>query len=333
MGKQEASILSNDLKLTLYRNLVRADHFDKCFIRRIMSGQLVGFYHPGQGQFASHVGGCSLLKKDDILMPTHRGHGLAHMLSKGIDVKYYLAEHCGKKAGCCKGRSSYHMSYPDDGLFSFSGFIGHQFAPSVGWGLACKKNGRGQIAMVYAGDGSTGEGALHEAFLMTNNWKLPMVYFIENNGLAIFTDISTTHPTKDIADLAKGYGMPAVIVDGQDVIACAEAAQVAIEHARSGKGPYLIEAKTQRVMSHAIGIPDLVDFTPRSPEQIAELTKRDPIVLCRERLLSEGLLTKELIDQIEADAMQEVADAEKFTDDSPVATLDMSDLGKLVYAD
>jgi pyruvate dehydrogenase E1 component alpha subunit len=319
--------------MILYRNLVRADHFDKCFLRRIMTGSLVGFYHPGQGQFASHVGGCSFLGKDDILMPTHRGHGLAHMISKGIDPRGYLAEHCGKASGCCKGRSSYHFSYPDDGVFSMSGFIGHQFAPSVGWGLACKMNGRGQIAMVYCGDGATGQGAMHEAFLMTNNWKLPVVYVVENNGLAIFTDISSSHPTKDIADLANGYGMPAVIVDGQDVIACAEAALVAIEHARSGKGPYLIEAKTARFMSHAVGIPDLVDYTPRTHEQIAELAKRDPIVICRERLLAEGVLTQELIDQIEASAMKEVADAEKFTDESPVPELDMKDVSRLVYAD
>jgi|GEM_PF-227483 len=335
MGKDtnNATMLSADQKITLYRNLVRANHFDLCFIRRIMAGKLVGFYHPGQGQFAPQVAACSFLNKDDILMPNHRGHGLAHLISKGVDVKTYVAEHSGKATGCCKGRTSYHFTYPEYGVFSLSGFIGHSLAPSVGWGLACKKNNRGQIAMVCFGDGASNQGAFHEAMLMTNNWKLPVVYMIENNGLAIFTDIASTHPTADIADLAKGYGMPAAIVDGQDVIACAEASLTAIAHARAGKGPYMIEAKPHRFMAHAICIPDLVDCTPRPDAVVEELKKRDPIVVCRERLLGEGILNQELIDRIEAEAVQEVEEAERFADESPVPELDMSDTSKLVYAD
>ena len=326
--------LTKEQLLTLYRNLVRADHFDKCYVRRIQAGQLISFYHAGEGGLAPGVGACSFLRKDDILWPHHRAHAQGHLLSKGIDLKYYLAEHTGKTTGCCKGRSSYHWSFPEYGVFGTSGCIGAGFSPTVGWGLACKKNGDGQITMMCCGDGGSNRGTAHESFLMANNWKLPVVYLVENNGLAIFSKHEDMHPTKDIADLAKGYGMPAVVVDGQDVIAVAEATMNAVEHARAGKGPYLIEAKTVRIQAHGVGLPDLVDYTPRSKEEIDELRERDAILICRERLLTEGVLSQDLIDQIEAEATQEVADAERFADESPVADqLDLSDINKLIYAD
>lgn len=333
-AKAGKSTLSKEQKLTLYRNLVRADQFDKCFVRRITAGQLVGFYHAGEGGIAPGVAVGSLMNKEDILWPHHRGHALPHMCGKGIDPKYFLAEHCGKETGCCKGRSSYHWSFPEDGVFTMSGFIGHQFGPTVGTGLACQKNGKGQVTVTCFGDGGSGRSGLHDAFLMTNNWKLPVVWVCENNGMAIYAKSSDMHPTENISDLAKGYGMPAVVVDGQDVIACAEATIVAIEYARSGKGPYMIEAKTNRCASHAVGIPDLADDTPRSDEEIAALRLRDPIAICRDRLLSEGVLTQGLIDQIEKEAIEEVAAAEKFSDESPVAdTIDLDNIDKLIYAD
>jgi len=328
-----AKKLNKEQLLTLYRNLVRADHWDKCYVRRMKTGQLVGFYHPGEGAIAPGVATCSFLRKEDILWGHHRAHGQPHMLSKGIDLKYYLAEHTGKATGCCGGRSSFHMSFPEHGVFGTSGSIGAGFAPSVGWGLACKKNDRGQIVMNCFGDGGSNRGTLHEAFLMANNWKLPIVFVCENNGLAIYSKSEDMHPTADIADLAKGYGMPSLIVDGQDVIAVAEAAQTAIEHARSGKGPYFIEAKTTRFHEHDIGTPDLVGYLPRSQEEITKLRERDPIVICRERLLSDGVLTQELMDQVEEAAVKEVADGEHFADESPVAELDLSNISKLIYAD
>jgi len=325
--------LNKEQLLTLYRNLVRIEQWDKCYMRRMKTGRLVGFYHPGEGALAPGVGACSFLRKDDILWGHVRTHGQAHMLSKGIDLKYYLAEHTGKATGCCGGRSSYHASFPEDGVFGSSGCIGANFPPSVGWGLACKKNGREQVVMNCFGDGGSNRGTLHEAFLIANNWKLPIVYLCENNGLAIYSKAEDMHPTDDIADLAKGYGMPALIVDGQDVIAVAEAAQTAIAHARSGKGPYFIEAKTTRFHEHDIGTPDLAGYVPRSEEEIAELRKREPVAICRERLLSDGVLTQELIDQFEEEAITEVADGEKFADESSIAELDLSDINKLVYAD
>jgi pyruvate dehydrogenase E1 component alpha subunit len=258
---------------------------------------------------------------------------MGHMLGKGIDVKYFMAEHTGRTTGCCKGRSSYHAYFAEYGLLGITGFIGNNFPPTVGWGLACKKNGRGQVVMNCFGDGGSNRGTLHEAFLISSNWKLPIINVCENNGLAMFAPVTDCHPTENIADLAKGYGMPASIVDGQDVIACAEVALQAIEHARAGKGPYFIEAKTCRFESHCIGNPDLIGYAPRCLSE-EEMSKLDPIRICRDRLIAEGVLTQELIEQIDADAAREVAEAEQFVADSPIANeLDMQDVSKLVYAD
>jgi pyruvate dehydrogenase E1 component alpha subunit len=333
-GKKVASKLSDEQKLTLYRNLVRTDHYDRMMMRRMKTGQLVGFYHPGEGAIAPGVGMCSFLRKEDILWPHHRAHAQPHMLSKGIDLKYYLAEHTGKQTGCCQGRSSYHWSFPKDGVFGFSGCIGAGFSPSVGWGLACKMNGQQQVTVNAFGDGGSNRAPFHEAMLHAANWKLPIIFAIENNGLAIYSKADEMHPTDDISDLAKGYNITAKIVDGQDVFACAEAGLEAIEYCRSGKGPYMIEFKTQRYWEHDIGTPDLSGWTPRPVEEIDKLRERDPIELAREQLLKEKLLTQELIDQIDAEAVQEVADAEKFAEESPVSEdIDLNNIDKMIYAD
>ena len=129
--------LESDQMKTLFRNLVRAFYYDQMMYRRITTGQLVGFYHPGEGAQAPGVGAATFLREDDLMNPHHRGHGMAHMLSKGIDLKYYLAEHTGKETGCCKGRSAFHWSFPSQGVHFASGFIGMNFSPVIGMGWAC----------------------------------------------------------------------------------------------------------------------------------------------------------------------------------------------------
>ncbi len=332
--KKSTTTLDKETLLKLYKNLVRSQAFDQCFIRRIQAGDLLGFYHEGAGGYAPPVGVCSLLRKDDILWPHHRPHGIPHMLSKGIDLKYYLAEHTGKQTGCCSGRATFHFSFPKDGVFGFSGVVGAGFPQSVGWGLACKKNGQGQIVVNACGDGGQNRGTAHEAMLMSSLWKLPIVYLVENNGMSIYSTFEEMSPTEHIIDWAKGYDVPGVVVDGQDVIAVAEAAIVAIEHARSGKGPYMIEAETVRLSCHATGFPDLLHYEPRSQELIDKLKERDPIAICRERLLAEGILTQATVKQIDEEAEKEIEEAENFAEESPIADpLDFSDISKLVYAE
>lgn len=325
--------LTKKQMITLYRNLVRSSEYDKMMYRRMMQGKLIGFYHPIEGGVAPGVGACSFLNQDDNLNPHHRGHGITHMISKGIDVSSFLAEHTGKETGCCKGRSAWHFSYPEHKVYHQSGFIGHNFAPSVGWGWAAKRRGKKQVVMNCSGDGSYGEGRAHEAMLMAQNWKLPIIFFCENNGMSIFSTAAEMHPAADISSLAQGYGMPAMVVDGQDVFAVAEAAQAAIKRARDGKGPSFVEAKTQRYTEHDIGTPDLAGWEERSEEQHAEMRKREPVTLATERVLGDGVLTQDKIDAIREEALAEIAGVEKFADDSPIARPSEEELLAAVFAD
>jgi len=324
--------LNKEQMLTLFRNLVRADHWDQMFLSRIFRGQLIGFYHPGSGGIAPGVGACSFLKQDDILWPHHRAHGMAHLLSKGIDLKTYLAEHTGKETGCCKGRSSFHFCYPEHMVFSASGFIGMNFPFCIGHGWAAKQNDRGQVVMCCSGDGSYGEGRAHEALLMAMNEKLPIIFFCENNEMAIYAEAKHMHPMKDISSLAGGYGMPATVVDGQDVFAVAEVVLESISRVRKGKGPVFIEAKTCRFREHDIGTPDLVGSTQRSEAVIEKLKERDPVRVATEQILESGTLSQKAIDEIYAEARKEIEDAEQFADESPIAQPSEQELLSQVYA-
>jgi pyruvate dehydrogenase E1 component alpha subunit len=323
--------LSKEHMQTLYRNLVRADHFDKMMMNRIMQGKLIGFYHPGDGAMAAGVGASTFLGENDILNPHHRAHGIAYMTGRGIDLGTYLAEHTGKEGGCCKGRSSFHWSFPDKKLYGASGFIGWHFCPVVGWGWASKRKGK-QVVLMASGDGSYGQGGAHEAMLFAMNWKLPIIFFCENNGMAIHSTAADMHPMPDISSLAQGYGMPAVVIDGQDVFAVAETVMAAREHALAGKGPIFVEAKTVRLREHDVGTPDLARAEPRPAAYLEELKQREPLVLATQRVLAEKVLTQKQIDNIYDEAKAEVARVEKFADDSPVARPSIKELQAGVYA-
>lgn len=312
--------LTKDEKKLLFENLVRADEYDRTMYKRMMQGKLLGFYHPGEGAIAPGIGAATFLEKEDILSPHHRAHGMAHALAKGVELKTYLAEHTGKATGCSAGRSSFHMSFPEDKIYMFSGFIGFNFAPSVGYGYAAKMSKRGQVVMLCSGDGSYGQGRAHEAMLMAQNMKLPIIFWCENNGMAIHSTASEMHPMPDISSLADGYGMPKMIVDGQDVFACAEAARVAIAHARAGNGPMFVECKTLRLKEHDIGTPDLVGSTPRSQEEIDKLAEREPVRLAIARVIEEGLFSEQDIAALRTAAQEEVEAAWAWADEQPLKT-------------
>ncbi|MDB9706487.1 thiamine pyrophosphate-dependent dehydrogenase E1 component subunit alpha [Porticoccaceae bacterium] len=325
--------LQKKQKLLLFRNLIRASEYNRMMYRRMMQGKLIGFYHPAEGAIAPGVAAASFLNKDDNLNPHHRGHGITHMISKGIDVSSFLAEHTGKDTGCCKGRSAWHFSYPEHKVYQQSGFIGHNFAPSVGWGWAAKRRKAKQVVMNCSGDGSYGEGRAHEALLMAQNWKLPIIFFCENNQMAIFSRASEMHPMEHISSLAAGYGMEAIIVDGQNVFEVAEAALKAIKKAREGGGPTFVECKTLRFNEHDIGTPDLGGWEARSKDEHAEMREREPVHIATQIVLAEGLLSQEEIEKIRTEALQEIADVEDFADKSEIAMPSEEELLSAVFAD
>jgi len=315
--------------LILYTNMLRARKADERIVKALQEGKVVAFYHSGQGSEAVGVGACSFLRNDDFLYPHHRGHGLAYILSKGVLMKEHMAEHFGRATGATGGISGFHGADPAHGVFGSGGTIGSQFPVSAGWGLAAKKNGRGQIALCAFGDGSSNRGTLHEAMNLSAVWKLPIVWLCENNLYAQWMPIKDAYPREDIADLAHGYNMPGVVVDGQDVVAVHEAVTAAVERARKGEGPSLIECKTYRYRPHSEGSADIAHTDPRPKEELEAWKKRDPIKLFQERLLSEGILTQADVDRIEKGTQAEVDEAEKFALESPRP--DPSIISKLLY--
>lgn len=335
-GKQmdrDRGALTKDQKLLLFRNLVRSMTLDRMMMRIIRAGKMTGFYHEGGLSLAPGIAAGTFLRKDDVIWPHYRGHGIAHMLAKGIDVKRYLAEHMGRQAGCCKGRSSFHPSFPSDHLFGGSGNIGANFGLSVGYGLAAKYKRSGQIVMNCSGDGSYGEGRCHEAMLMTANWKLPVIFWCEANGMMQHTSMQEAFPGPEISILAAGYSIPALVVDGQDLFACAEAALAAIAHVRADRGPFFVECKTLRAQEHSVGGVNYEGPMARDPQLMQEWkVNRDPLKLAGARLIQEGLITQEGIDTIHSEAEVEANEMESFSEASPKATPSIEELQAAVYA-
>ena len=314
----------------LYANLVRARKMDEVVVKGLQEGKVASFFHSGQGEEAVGVGGCTFLRKDDYLYPQHRGHGGAHFIAKGASPKDFIAEHYGKATGSCGGVAGFHFAEPELGILGYCGTIGSTFPMALGWGLAAKKRSKGQVCVAFFGDGGSNRGTLHEAMNLASVWKLPIVWVCHNNLYAQFMPVKDSYSREDIADLATGYNMPGVVVDGQDVIAVHEAVQAAVERARGGEGPSLIECKTYRFRAHSEGA-DTVHYGPRPEEEIEAWKKRDPVVLFREKLMEQGILTEAELAKIDTEADAEMEEAEQFAMESPVPDKDI--LKNLLYAD
>lgn len=324
--------LTNEQKMVLLKNMVRATAVDQLMMRIIRAGKMVGFYHEGGVALAPGVGAGSFLRKDDLMNPHYRAHASAHMLSKGIDIRPYVAEHAGRESGCCKGRSSFHWSFPGDGVYGTSGNIGANFPVCVGYGFSVKYRKTDQVVMNCSGDGSYNEGRAHEAMLIAAKWNLPLIFWCENNGISQHSSMKELFPGEKVSALAGGYGIPVIEVDGQDVFACGEAALSAIAHARAGKGPIFVELFTLRSQEHSVGGLNNEGITPRDPALMAEWKEtRHPLKLAIERALAEGLCTQADIDSMQEATDREMLEIEDFVDQSPKAMPPVEDLMRSVY--
>ncbi len=325
--------LTKDQQIKLFTNLARAMAVDRMMMRVIRAGRMVGFYHEGGIALAPGVAAGTFLKKDDIMWPHYRAHSLAHTMSKGIDAKYYVAEHMGRETGCCKGRSSFHLSYPDDHVFGASGNIGANFPLCIGYGFAAKYKNRGQVVVNCSGDGSYGEGRAHESLLMCSLWRLPVVFWCENNGIAQHSTIQSLFPGEHISQLAAGYKIPAIVVDGQDLFACAEAALQALDHVRGGKGPIFVECMTYRSQEHNVGGLNNDGPAPRDQALMDSWkVEKDPLALAARALLKQQVLSQDDIDRIKQEAESEAGAMEAFSEASPKATPSVESLKSAVYA-
>ena len=303
--------LSNEVLLRIYRDMTRQRALDYQLVKGAKSGKMPPGWHSGLGEDAI-VAPVALLREDDYVTYTHRGAYV--WITRGMSMKEIIAELYGKATGCSGGYGGTHVAKPSLGIFGRSGMQGGHFPLAVGMGISAQMKGKGQVVMMFFGDGCGTRGLLHEAFNFASVWKLPIIWMCENNGLSMSVKLNKTWAIINIARIADNYAMPGKTVDGNDVIAVAEAANEFIERARKGEGPALLEMMTYRWRGHVEGDPM---WGYRTREEVAEWQKKDPVPRFEKVLLDKGLLTQEDILRIKEEADKEVAEAQKFADESP----------------
>lgn len=308
--------LDRSTGLDIYARMVRIRHFElkllEIFAARMKAGDFPGALHTYDGEEAVAVGICSVLRDDDYVFSTHRGHG--HALAKGVDLKKAMAELNGKATGVSHGfGGSMHLYDPSVGFMGTTGIVGGGLPLALGTAYASLAQGNDRVTVAFFGDGAQSQGSFHESMNMAAIQKLPLVYVCENNFYAATTHISVNCPLENIADRAKAYGIPGVVVDGNDVLAVREAAEVAVAGARRGEGPTLIECKTYRHRPHCMIIPE---HRPRT--EMKQWKERDPIPAFAHRLVASGVATQAELDAVEHHEIELLEEAVRFMRESPL---------------
>ncbi len=296
----------------MYRKMLEIRLFEEKVFDLYGQNLVPGTIHLYAGEEAVAVGVCSNLNVDDYITSTHRGHG--HCIAKGADLRRTMAEILGKKTGYCKGKGgSMHIADFAVGMLGATAVVGAGLPIAVGAGLSAKLRKTSQVVACFFGEGASNQGTFHESINMASVWALPVVFVCENNLYAMGTRQSRIMSVQNVADRAAAYGIPGVIVDGNDVLVVYEAARKAVERARAGKGPTLIECKTYRHKGHSRV--DSGKYRPK--EEVEEWLGKDPVKRFRQAMLGNGILTQTELEHVEKEVADEVADAVKFALDSP----------------
>lgn len=303
---------SKETLLAFYRTMLRIREFESKAAECFTKGMLAGNIHLSIGQEAAEAGAFAAIEKQDYFTSTHRGHG--HAIARGADAKLAMAELFGKKTGYCKGKGgSMHIADMEKmNHLGANGIVGAGQCISAGSALASKIIGDNAVTVGCFGDGATNEGSFHESLNMAAAWNLPLVWFIENNCYGVSTEIHRVTNTPDLASRAAAYGLPYAVVDGTDVIAVYEAMQTAMNHARSGKGPYLLEAKVFRYQGHYCGDPAVY----RPAQYMEDALAADPIKKMEAKLHEERICEEEM-KAVRAAVEAEMEEAVRFAVESP----------------
>ena len=296
----------------LYLSMKKIRAFETTAMDVFAEGKIPGFVHLYIGEEAVATGVCSHLRDDDYITSTHRGHG--HIIAKGGDLKYMMAELFGKSTGYCKGKGgSMHIADASKGILGANGIVGAGHNISAGAGLSAKYRGTDQVCVCFFGDASTNQGTFHESLNLASIWKLPVIFVCENNNYGISMSQERHQAIKNVADRGAAYGIPGITVDGNDVFAVAEAAEEAVKRARSGLGPTLLECKTYRHRGHFEGDPG--SYKPA--EEQAEWLEKDPINRLASYMKENDILTEQGIRELDAAIDSEIEAAVKFALESP----------------
>lgn len=307
--------VAQDLKLEMLRLMYLIRAFE-CRARQLyeenrLHGLFLGALHSYEGEEAVAVGACTALRTDDWVLSTHRGHG--HAIAKGASVKQMMAELLGKETGISRGRGgSMHMFDPKLGLLGGNGIVGGGIPLSLGPAFTAQYRGTDQVTVCFFGDGGACQGVFHESLNLAAVWKLPVIFVCENNQYAVTTPAAETISVPDIAIRASGYGCPGITVHGMDVLQVYEAVSQAVDRARAGEGPSLVECKTYRYQAHCMVIPDR-----RDARELQQWQDMDPILRFEEHLSESGEVTPEEQAQLRAQAREAVEEAVAFAEASP----------------
>jgi acetoin:2,6-dichlorophenolindophenol oxidoreductase subunit alpha len=312
--KPDVVLPGADVVRDLHRRMVRIRIFETEAGRLMEAGEMPGFLHLYVGQEAVAAGVMNILGDDDQITSTHRGHG--HAVAKGAQFRPMFAELFGRASGYCHGRGgSMHINDLSIGMFGANGVVGAGIPIATGTAFANRYRDTKAVSATFFGDGASNIGTFHEAANMAAVLRLPVVFVCENNGYAEFTPQSKHMLLSDVAERAASYGMPSEICDGMDALHVRDVAKRAVDRARSGGGPTLIEAKTYRYYDHQ-GVKGLRK-TYRSQEEIAEWQERDAIEALERVAVEADLVSKTEFEQVWADVRAEATEAIEFARNSP----------------
>ncbi len=299
-----------DFLLCLYRTMVTIRRFEEKAIDMKARQIIPGIIHLYIGEEAIATGVCAALRKDDYIFSTHRGHG--HCIAKGGDIGRMMAELFGREAGYCRGKGgSMHIADIELGILGANAVVAAGLPISGGAGLSIKMRGTDQVVVCFFGDAATNNGAFHESLNLSSVWKLPVVFVCENNLYGISVAQSRSTPIRDLYLRKDSYGMPGFMADGNDVLEVYETVKEALDRARKGGGPTLIEYKTYRWRGHYEGEADRTWYY-RSKQEVEEWMEKCPIKRFRQVLLEDEILDKQGLDKIDAETEQELEKAVEF---------------------
>lgn len=301
-----------DTYLRWYRDMLLWRKFEERAGQLYIQQKIRGFCHLYIGQEAVVVGSIEATRKGDRFITAYRDH--VHPIALGVSCRAVMAELYGKVTGCSKGKGgSMHMFSKEHNFFGGHGIVGGQIPLGAGIAFADKYLGNDNVTLCYMGDGAVRQGAFHEALNMAMTWKLPVIFIIENNNYAMGTSVERTSNVKDLYKLGHAYEMPSFPVDGMSCEAVCEAMTSAVERARKGDGPTLLEVKTYRYRGHSMSDPAKY----RTKEEVEEYRKQDPIQVVLDTIIKNKWATDEQLEAINTSVKEEVDDAVQFSEDSP----------------
>jgi acetoin:2,6-dichlorophenolindophenol oxidoreductase subunit alpha len=295
--------LDEDGLRSIYRTMVLIAACDEALRSHLSAGAVTLAYYSPRGQEAVAAGFAAALRPDDYLVTTYRG--LHDQIAKGVPLRPLLAEMLGRAAGTGKGKGgAMHVVWPDSGLMLTTGVVGSGLPIACGLAWAAQRHGSGRVALASFGDGASNIGAFHEACNLASVWNLPIVFLCQNNGYGEHTAFAHHQRTARVSDRAAAYAMPGVTVDGNDPVAVFAAVKSAVDLARSGGGPTLVEAETYRLYGHVFG--DRMTYVP--PDELDSAWRREPVGRFRRHLVETGVLLDTDADAMEKECARLVAE-------------------------